>query len=830
VRLAAAAALRRRPPAHPLTAAAAPHHAPRSDKERARGDREVWTTSGNAVGVIEQDVGMAVKFVYDHVFAEGVDNREVYKTVASPVVRTAMDGINGTVFAYGVTSSGKTHTMMGDEEHAGIVPHAVAEVYRLAAKLSRKEFSLRISMLEIYNEVVNDLLDPAGTNLRLREDARRGVYVENAREERLTSADHALLVVARGNEARKTSATAYNEGSSRSHTVIRLTIEAADRPEYAVEGEALGRTLSYLTLVDLAGSESARAEVNRSQRVEGSFINKSLLTLGTVIHKLSEGGAAHIPFRDSKLTRILSNSLTGNAARMAVVCTCTPASAQAEETHNTLKFASRAKKIALEAKRNEILDQGALVARYQQEIALLRKQLDIVRRDGGGGGEGGGGGGGGALTAAEVMMLPEVRTLREKVEEEHAALVATERARAREEDRAARLLRCVLAGAAALSHAERRLRTPAAYAPPDGADAAPMTARSWGPDAEVAAAVALVRSAGEIIPGEFALSICARRRAQQAEGVEVHVLRRQVVALAEELRERDGALRRLATAGEEPEGDVTLQVMLAEREYMQSRAEELDARNGALALALERLRRAFAAARGVEPSAVDLEALVRGEAGGLDAGGALGAAPLSAEELEAAARPLRRGYDHVLADKVLKMEEKVGLAIEALRRKEEKIASQREVLRTITGLEAQVQTQLGDMAAENGNLRAELERVEARNERLQGHMLDKLSNDDLNELIGGLTQAVERVRLTVQLRRIAVRAEGRAPAVGDGEFAIVGAAARAAGARMSMNEMKAALDDLRAYGARRAAAAAASTTADGGGGRGGSDAGSVAGD
>lgn len=317
-----------------------------SDKERERGDHEVWNCEGNAVGVLEADVGMSVKFVYDHVFDGFTPNQKVYSTVASSIVQSAMDGINGTIFAYGVTSSGKTHTMMGDDNTPGIVPHAIAEVYTLVAKFAKKEFLLRLSMLEIYNEVVNDLLDPANTNLRLRQDPRRGVYVEGIKEERLMSAEHALLVVATGNEHRKISATAFNEGSSRSHTVIRLTIEASDRPEYSGDRDAhVSRTLSYLTMVDLAGSESAKAEVNHNQRVEGSFINKSLLTLSTVIHKLSEGGAAHIPFRDSKLTRLLSNSLTGNAARMAVICTITPAATQAEETHNTLKFASRAKKV-----------------------------------------------------------------------------------------------------------------------------------------------------------------------------------------------------------------------------------------------------------------------------------------------------------------------------------------------------------------------------------------------------------------------------------------------------------------------------------------------------
>jgi len=323
-----------------------------SDKERDRGDHEVWKCEGNTVGILE-DVGMEVKFAYDNVFPAGFSNQGVYEEVASSIVQSSLDGINGTIFAYGVTSSGKTHTMMGNDVTPGIVPHAISEIFHLVSRLSkRKEFVLKLSMLEIYNEIVNDLLDPGNTNLRLREEPKRGVYVEGVREERLASADHALHVVATGNEHRKTSATAFNEGSSRSHTIIRLAIEANERPEFAEDPNAVvGRTMSYLTMVDLAGSESAKAEVNRSQRMEGSYINKSLLTLGTVIHKLSEGGAVHIPFRDSKLTRILSNSLTGNGARMAVICTITPASTQAEETHNTLKFASRAKQVLVIADR-----------------------------------------------------------------------------------------------------------------------------------------------------------------------------------------------------------------------------------------------------------------------------------------------------------------------------------------------------------------------------------------------------------------------------------------------------------------------------------------------
>lgn len=151
-----------------------------------------------------------------------------------------------------------------------------------------------------------------------------------------------------------------NEGSSRSHTLCRIIIESSTTAPDGV----VTRTLSELNLIDLAGSESAKVERTRDHRLEGGFINKSLLTLGTVIAKLADGQAAHIPFRDSKLTRLLQRSLTGHGARIAIVCNITPASSQAEETHNTLKFASRAKLIHIHAVRNEILDDKSMIKKY----------------------------------------------------------------------------------------------------------------------------------------------------------------------------------------------------------------------------------------------------------------------------------------------------------------------------------------------------------------------------------------------------------------------------------------------------------------------------------
>ncbi|PSC70283.1 Kinesin-related 11 [Micractinium conductrix] len=744
---------------------------PLSDKERSRGDHEVWECSGNAVGILE-DVGLKVKFLYDHVFSPNTENREVYKTVASPIVQSALDGINGTVFAYGVTSSGKTHTMMGSDSEPGMVPHAISEVFRLIQRTSGKEFLLRMSMMEIYNEVLNDLLDASRTNLKLREDTRKGggITIDGIREETLVSAEHALQVIAMGNEQRKTSATAFNEGSSRSHTIIRITIEASDRADGMTDPNLrLGRTLSYLNLIDLAGSESAKAEISRSHRMEGSFINKSLLTLGTVIHKLSDGKAVHIPFRDSKLTRLLQASLTGSGARIAVICTITPASTQAEETHNTLKFASRAKRIEVSVARNEIMDQSSLIARYQQEIQLLKGQLDMVMRERGG-------------LPLHDPLHPEVRTLRERLEEEHQALLARERDKIVLEDRIVRLTQCILHGAAAATQLERRLRAPygeqaaaAALLAAEGNAAAAAASAAAGstvpaagvaahpPMADVATTVKGVRSAGALFPGAELEALSNARGISEAMETEADLLRRQVNVLAAELAERDRMLQTIhsmrgggrgrgsvRTGGEDGgEDDVAMQVMLADREFMQTQLEAQNEHSEKLALALERMRRKLAAATGVEAETIDYGLDVDPEVDGEDYA-----------ELAEAVRPLRHGYDHVLAEKVLKMEEKVMLVLEAIRIKEEQLSDQRHVLETLTGLEDQVQGQLKDLEGENRNLRQELERLDAQNNNLQGYNLDYMSNEDLGELIGSLTQAVERVRITVQLRRLASKKGG----------------------------------------------------------------------
>ncbi|CAN1320121.1 Kinesin-like protein KIN-7D, mitochondrial [Linum perenne] len=240
----------------------------------------------------------------------------------------------GTVFAYGVTSSGKTFTMHGDQSAPGIIPLAIKDVF---------------SMIQ---EVINDLLDPTGQNLRVREDAQ-GTYVEGIKEEVVLSPGHALSFIAAGEEHRHVGSNNFNLFSSRSHTIFTLMIESSAHGD-----EYDGVIFSQLNLIDLAGSESSKTETTGLRRKEGAYINKSLLTLGTVIGKLSEGRASHVPYRDSKLTRLLQSSLSG---------------------HGHVSFASRAKRVEIYASRNKIIDEKSLIKKYQREISTLKEELDQLR-------------------------------------------------------------------------------------------------------------------------------------------------------------------------------------------------------------------------------------------------------------------------------------------------------------------------------------------------------------------------------------------------------------------------------------------------------------------
>ncbi|XP_062514210.1 uncharacterized protein LOC134189821 isoform X2 [Corticium candelabrum] len=341
---------------------------PLNERERREKASVHWNIDGNTV---RESSGCSTVYTFDRIFSMDSTNELLFKEFASPIVSSVVEGFHGTIFAYGQTASGKTYTMMGEADTAGVIPLALRELFGAISRSPTREFLMRVSYIEIYNEVITDLLQPSKTHLKIKETAQKEVFVDDCSEECLSNYDMALDLIRKGEKNRHFGDTSMNERSSRSHTVFSVVVESREK---GGETEDKVVKVAKLNLVDLAGSERVHqtgAEGNRLK--EGGYINRSLFHLANVIQSLSDRESGYIPFRDSKLTRILQTSLGGNA-RTRVICTITPVSL--EETHSTLRFAIRAKTIKNNAHVNEVLSDGALLKRYQTQIKELNKQLD----------------------------------------------------------------------------------------------------------------------------------------------------------------------------------------------------------------------------------------------------------------------------------------------------------------------------------------------------------------------------------------------------------------------------------------------------------------------
>ncbi|KAI3897684.1 hypothetical protein MKX03_019187 [Papaver bracteatum] len=334
-----------------------------------------WKINENSIAIPNQPT----KFEFDHIFKAECKTSEVYELRTRGLVSAAVRGFNGTVFAYGQTNSGKTHTMRGSASEPGVIPLAVHDLFHTIQEDMDREFLLRMSYMEIYNEEINDLLAPEHRKLQIHESIDRGIFVAGLREEIVATPEQVLELMDFGESHRHIGETNMNTYSSRSHTIFRMIIESRDRTEDGEVGISCDAVrVSVLSLVDLAGSERAAKTGAEGMRLkEGSHINKSLMTLGTVIKKLSEGAESqggHVPYRDSKLTRILQPSLGGNA-NTAIICNITLAQIHADETKSSLQFASRALRVTNCAHVNEILTDAALLKRQKKEIEELRGKL-----------------------------------------------------------------------------------------------------------------------------------------------------------------------------------------------------------------------------------------------------------------------------------------------------------------------------------------------------------------------------------------------------------------------------------------------------------------------
>uniref|UniRef100_A0A8C6P826 Kinesin-like protein n=1 Tax=Nothobranchius furzeri TaxID=105023 RepID=A0A8C6P826_NOTFU len=322
-------------------------------------------------------------FTYDHVADMETSQESVFNSVAKNIVESCMNGYNGTIFAYGQTGSGKTFTMLGPsefdnftDEFRGVIPRSFEYLFflinREVEKSSKsKSFLCKCSFIEIYNEQIYDLLDTASASLFLRENIKKGVFVEGAVEKFVNSAAEAYKVLSMGWRNRRVASTSMNRESSRSHAVFSMTLESKESVN-----EVVNIRMSQLNLVDLAGSERQKDTHTEGSRLkEASSINRSLMCLGQVIMALvdvSNGKHRHICYRDSKLTFLLRDSLGGNA-KTYIIANVHPGSKCFGETLSTLQFAQRAKLIKNKAVINE--DTQGNVKQLQAEVRKLKDQL-----------------------------------------------------------------------------------------------------------------------------------------------------------------------------------------------------------------------------------------------------------------------------------------------------------------------------------------------------------------------------------------------------------------------------------------------------------------------
>lgn len=326
-----------------------------------------------------QSSEQAKQFSFDAVFSERATQRKIYDTCAAPVVQSVLEGYNGTIFAYGQTGAGKTHTMEGvpnDKELRGIIPNAFQQVFdHVALKGSDETYLVRASYFEIYNEEIRDLLSSnPKASLELKESADTGIYVKNLTSKVVKSFPEIDSVMQAGKKNRSVGATLMNQGSSRSHSVFVIVVECCSKDQRGEEHIRVGK----LNLVDLAGSErQGKTGATGDRLKEATKINLSLSALGNVISALVDGKTQHVPYRDSKLTRILQDSLGGNT-KTVMCANAGPAEYNYDETISTLRYANRAKNIKNKPVINED-PKDATLREYQDEISKLKAQLSEIQ-------------------------------------------------------------------------------------------------------------------------------------------------------------------------------------------------------------------------------------------------------------------------------------------------------------------------------------------------------------------------------------------------------------------------------------------------------------------
>ena len=323
-----------------------------------------------------------ITYEYDFVFGENSTQEEVYENTTASLIKQVVEGYSAMIMAYGATGSGKTYTMVGKGEKVGLMIRAIRDLFNFVNSQQDKVYNIKITYIEVYNEILKDLLSDKKTSIEIRTDPNKGVIIQGAECIKVNSETEAFKLINSGNKRRTEKQTERNKYSSRSHAVLQIYLEIQEQTNMTNNYQNFNTDISFgkLYLVDLAGSEKTTSTGNNKSLVETGSINKSLLALSKCINLIVTQNKKFIPFRESKLTRILQEPLSGNG-RIVLIATLSPAILNFDETLFTLQFANRAKCMKIHMKKNVLENDKEIIEKYEDYIKNLREEINEVENE-----------------------------------------------------------------------------------------------------------------------------------------------------------------------------------------------------------------------------------------------------------------------------------------------------------------------------------------------------------------------------------------------------------------------------------------------------------------